>query len=196
MEFIGILGDRGSFKSCFMTSRLAHDARQGRPIIANYQLYFPPQYPVLYLPFEQIAKLASKTNALKNASIGFEELGIGADSYDFFESQPRAITEMIAQLRKDRAICYYNDQRFNKVAKRLRDQTDGYFLCEDVDRQINPGPSHRDTCKGIAHITQLDGDMDYMRDFYFDGKPWYSFYNTDEKQHKTEKTKRKGAVAR
>lgn len=185
MEFVAILGDRGAFKTCFMTSLLAADARnKRRPIFANYTLYFPARYVVRKLPFGTIAAMARETSELHGSSIGLDELGVGADSYDFFENQPKEIVEMVAQLRKDRAIAYYTVQRFDDIARRLRKQTDAYFLCEDVDRNLNPGPDHRDTCMGISHIHQMDADLRYVRDFYFDGKPWYRWYNTDEKQVK------------
>lgn len=187
MEFVAILGDRGSFKSCFMTSLLAIDAREGREIVANYSLFFPPEYHVSKATFEEIAALAENSVALRGCSIGVDELGVGADSYDFMNKTPRKITALVAQLRKDRAIFYYNAQRFNTIALRLRDQTDAFFLCEDVDKLENPGPRHRETCKGIAHITQCDADLNTIREFYFDGKPWYNYYDTDEKQRKPRK---------
>lgn len=189
VDVIAILGDTGSFKSCLTTYMLAQDAIDGRPIVANYRLKFPEQYPTRYLPFDQLVTLANDPNdvSLKDATIGLDELGRGADSYDFFRSNARAITSWAAQHRKDHAKIIYNDQRLRNIAIRLRELTDVFILCEDEDKWsplpegLARGTPHRQWCKGVARVTTMDDNFSVISTSRFNGKPWYQYYNTDEK---------------
>lgn len=181
MEFIGLIGNRGSFKTCNLTRILAEFAKVGRPIIANYHLNFPSQYNIRYMGFDALASLAANVDSydLRNAVIGMDELGKGADSYEFFSKRSNELTALAAELRKDSAICFYTVQRFSMIAKRLRDLTDVFSLHEDIDAGR---PDHSfENCQGIARILHYDEEMRFLNEEYFDGKPWYPYYNTRQK---------------
>lgn len=167
-EFIGILGDRGSGKTNLLTYFLYQAHLKGMPIIANYHLEFP----ATYMTFEQLTSLNTE---ISDAIIGMDELGEGADSYDFFASSPRKITKLISQIRKRRCTVYYTVQRFNLIMKRLREQTNGFILCEDLDIPHTPLQ-----CNGVFRLTFLDQYYRKTGSGFFDGKPVRQLYNTEE----------------
>ena len=78
-EVVGIIGNRGAGKTCLLTSLLYIDSQLGNKIICNYSVKFP----ATYMTFSQVADLPE---SLKGATLGFDELGIGADSREFFSS--------------------------------------------------------------------------------------------------------------
>lgn len=170
MEFIAILGDRGSGKSNLMTAFLKQAHDRGEKVIANYKLSFPYELK----SFEDIAKMGKD---IANSVIGLDELGVGADSYDFFMEGPRKITQFISQIRKRRCVVYYTDQRWNKIHKRLRDQTDGFIIMSDLD---SPHPSTDFDCSGLFRSEFYDEDLEFIDMKLFEGKPYWKYYDTNE----------------
>lgn len=172
MYLTAIIGDPGSGKTSLLTAVL-HDygLLGGFPVIANYRLEFPS----VYMPFDQFALLPE---SIKGAYIGMDELGVGADSYEFMASGPRKITRLSAQARKRECRIYYTAQRFGMVTKRLRDLTDGFILMEDLDKGK---PGHTlETCNALFRATFLDSMERIMRRVIFSGKPYQHLYNTRE----------------
>lgn len=183
MEFIGVIGDPGSFKTCIITSLLAMDWKHGRNILATYTITLPG---ARKLTFAEICKLADMEDengrsGLYNASIGFSELSQGASAYEFLEATPRQMGTLVSQLRHDEAIAYYDCQNKLQITAQLRRATGGYLLPVDRDKHVNPGPYHWQTCQGIADVTVLDADERPVKEMVFNGKPWYHLYNTREK---------------
>lgn len=178
MEFVGIIGDPGNFKTCLMTALLVMDSRAGRLTFATYDVKVPYHQT---FTFEEICNLAEKDGILTNSSIGFDELSIGGDAYSFLEITPRKMKVLVSQLRHDMAIAYYTCQNFRQITAPLRRATGGFLLPFDRDAKVNAGPYHWKTCQGIADVTVLDQDMREIRRVIFDGKPWYQYYNTRQK---------------
>lgn len=180
MEFIGIIGDRGSGKTNLMTKYLYDFSLEGYDIVANY----PVKFKARYMPFSEIRKMPEE---IEDTIIGMDELGIGADSYDFFSKDVKMITDLIAQIRKLHCRVYYTVQRFNMIARRLRLQTDGFIFMEDLDRMNMILPdgkvarTHREVCKGMFRAQFVDSEMRPTRSVIFDGKPYWSKYNTDQR---------------
>lgn len=127
-EVIGIIGDRGAGKTCVMTALLYTDYITGYPVICNYHVKFP----ATYMSFSKIATLPPE---LEKSTMGFDELGIGADSRNFFSKRNNNIGKLITQLRKRKCLLYYTVQRFNLVDKRIRQQTDKFIFMEKTDRK-------------------------------------------------------------
>jgi len=171
-HFLAVIGDPGSFKTCFITYQLALAHGQGQRTISNYHTTFSE-----YIPFEDQVKDISR---LKNAVIGWDELAVGADSYDFFMAQPRKMATIVAEVRKIHSLLWYSAQAFGRIASRLRASTGGFFLTEDLDAKINPGPRHRETCKGQGRISVLDANYTLIRRFGFNAIPTYALFDTDE----------------
>lgn len=196
MEVIGILGDRGSFKSCFMTAALWRDHLDGEKITANYRLSFPHQRRTFQQVRDEL-RLMEKTQdtdkphipSFKGNILAFTELSTGADSYEFMLTHTAELTWLVSQIRKLGCIMYYDDQRYGKVVKRIRDQTDVFYLMRDLDKGKMTHPDgrkakrHRDVCDGISEYVIVDSDLEPVGDgnrVRFDGRPFYDKYDTDE----------------
>jgi hypothetical protein len=128
---------------------------------------------------------ASRLFEIEGSIIGLDELGIGADSYDFFSKDTRAIVSLIAQIRKLHCVCYYTVQRFRQIARRLRLQTNGFIFMEDQDKgnMICPdgdiAKSHREVCRGLFTASYYDEEMVMVDEKTFNGRPYWGKYNTD-----------------
>lgn len=173
MHFFGIIGDMGSGKTNFATAMLYLSYLQGRKVGANYALKFPAEL----IPFSEVAEFSDK---IQDIDLCMDELGVGADSYDFFASQPRQIGKLVTQVRKRNSRLYYTVQRFSMIARRLRIMTDGFFAMEDLDRNADhtvPGY----VCNGLFRVRFLDNELQQTRKSeVFDGKPFRDLYNSKE----------------
>jgi len=171
MEFVAVIGDRGSGKSNLMSGLLYTHYCQGWKIIANYTLNFPAHL----MSFTEIAKLGPE---IQDAYIGLDELSEGADSYDFFAKNVRKINRLISQIRKRNCRVYYTDQRLHKIAKRLRSLTDGFILMEDLDRDKE---GHNfENCASHFRATFLNDRLDTIKVLVFNGRPFQGLYNSKE----------------
>lgn len=180
MEFTAILGDRGSGKTNLLTAILKDewDTYQRKPI-ADYHLKFPH----VYMSFADFRKaLQTDRELIRGRMIGFDEMSEGADSYEFFTKETKEITRFASQIRKLEAVCFYNDQRFGKVAKRLRDQTDKFMLMEDMDAHPWEDPRiHRKHCEGQFRVQRANEFGEPIgKPKVFDGKPYWNLYSTHE----------------
>lgn len=194
-RFFGILGIYGSGKSNLLTAIGHEDWQENEAtIIANYHLKFPH----IYLPFSDIKTLLKGESVPKNligATLLLSELSTGADSYDFLSTGSRALAKLISQIRKAEMVCWYDDQRFGKIVKRLRDTTDGFVLMEDEDKNehrktvagkpetdwhplINPDGRK---CDGLFRRVFVDDRFEMVRKpDIWDGKPYRDLYSTHE----------------
>jgi hypothetical protein len=178
--FTGIIGDMGSGKTNLLTRYLKQASDAGGLVIANYHLKFRHRL----MPFSELAKLGPE---IENADIGMDELGVGADSYDFLSKDVRAITTLATQLRKRNCRVYYTVQRYSMIARRIRIQTPNFIVMDDPDKHnlIRPDGTkasrHREVCTGRFIAQYMD---DYMlpvgRPKVFDGRPYWGLYDTDE----------------
>jgi len=183
MDFVGIVGNRGSGKTNIMTAYLKDYVDDGVPVIANYKLNFDS----VSMSFEQMLKiLRADPEILTGVVIGIDELGIKADSYDFFKKDSRETTFLIQQIRKLHSKVLYTVQRHMTIAKRLRDQTDGFIMMRDPDAKNFTKPdgtialNHREVCNGIFEARFMDENLDLIRAELFDGHPYWNLYDTDE----------------
>lgn len=126
-KLIGVIGDRGDGKTLLMTYLLYQDWLKGYNIVSNYHLYFPKdnnrERPV-YLTYNEIIEIP---DTLKQASVGLDEIQMGADSRRGLAKGNLLITKLVTQMRKRDLDIYYSTQRLKMVDKRVRDQTD-YFI--------------------------------------------------------------------
>lgn len=179
IRFIGVIGDQGSGKTNYVCDQLYRAHLLGKPVVANFSLEFPAEL----LPFKSLAALPE---SLQNAHIGMDELGRGADSYEFFDGQPKALGRLVTQLRKRNCIAFYTVQRFGLIAKRLRQQTGLFILMADLDNAIPHGdPSQPETkrnyhCNGLFHIEFYTPEMILLQSGTFDGRPTRHLYDTSE----------------
>ncbi len=161
-EVVGIIGNRGAGKTCLLTSLLYIDSQLGNKVICNYSVKFP----ATYMTFSQVADLPE---SLKGATLGFDELGIGADSREFFSKRNSKIAKLITQIRKRKCLMYYTVQRLNLIDKRVRQQTDKYILMEKTP--VN----------GIFILRLLEGwNLEMTAKSTFDGRKFFDMYDTNE----------------
>lgn len=173
MNFIGLIGDMGSGKTCFATAVLYMSHRAGRKVGANYKLDFPADL----ISFEELQGFPAK---IYGVDLVMDELGTGADSYDFMSEQAKNIGKLVTQIRKRKARVYYTVQRFNFIARRLRQMTDGFIMFKDLDSHLDHLAKDF-VCAGLFELEFLDADMNRTRENeVFDGKPFWNLYNTDE----------------
>jgi ABC-type dipeptide/oligopeptide/nickel transport system ATPase component len=182
MRFVAIMGDAGSGKTTLMTAILYKHAQAGTKIISNYNLHGINH---TLMPFKQLATLPAELN---ESAVGMDELGTGADSYDFFSAQSRALTKLVTQSRKRHCVVYFTVQRYGLIAKRLRQQVNGFILMEDIDMStphcICAGPCKCGR-KGYRCARQfdcifLDSRRKVVNRETFDGTKWGEFFDTDE----------------
>ena len=173
MFFIAVIGDMGSGKTNFVTAILKQNHDSGRDIIANYKLKFPHK-------LMSFAELKDFPPELHDADIGMDELGTGADSYDFMSEQSKNITKLVTQIRKRHCRVYYTVQRFKFITRRLRMLTDGFILCEDLDK-AKDHEAEGFVCDGLFRLEFYNADMQPTRKpMVFDGAPYRDLYDTDE----------------
>lgn len=184
MEFVAILGDRGSGKTNLLTALLKYERDSfKRRIVANYTLRFP----YTRRTFEQVCAIPPE---LQGSAIGLDELGLGADSYKFWSKAAEKMAELIFELRKLHAKAFYTVQRFGLITVRLREQTDGYIMMDDPDRDVmwkdDPNGNrvyvadHREVCQGVFDARFFDRDRRFVKHRKFDGRPYWDLYDTDE----------------
>lgn len=161
-EVVGIIGDRGAGKTCLLTSLLYIDYKLGNKIICNYGVKFP----ATYMSFSKVAELPE---SLMRATLGFDELGIGADSRQFFSKRNSSIGKLITQIRKRKCLLYYTVQRLNLIDKRIRQQTDNFILMEKTPK------TGRFMMRMINAAT---GELEYKS--LFDGRNFFELYDTNE----------------
>jgi hypothetical protein len=214
----GILGDPGTCKTLFL-AYISHESYMGGTgVISNFTLEFPH----LLMRFDELADLAGdgknqlpmacdgcriqpKTVCehgyppiLENKIIAISEMGKGADSYDFLQSQPRKLSNLVFQGRKLDAIIWYDAQRYLTITTRIRHLTNYFFLMNPVkadkdyvrknphlignelEKPIQKLITGEHIIKGIADVTATDEAYNTLRKFRFDGRNHYHIYHTEE----------------
>lgn len=190
-EIRAVLGDRGACKTLFTVWIMSQTVDQGGAIASNIHSL---QLPQMYFKFTELVDIISAGQGKQvfgHKVITIDEMGKGADSYDFFQKSPRKISELVFELRKYRSILYYTAQRFGTVAKRIREQTDVFYLLDAIPvaaewahanpDEVNKLLDGRYVLKGRAHVRMCDSTgYRIMREFEFDGRAFYTLYDTYE----------------
>lgn len=202
-EIRGILGDKGSCKTLFVVFLMDETNNLGGSVASNIRSYQGPQ---VFTPFNEAVKVIESglgQQVLGGKTIVFDELGKGADSYDFFERNPRKLSELVMEIRKYQSIMYYTTQRHGLVTKRIREQVSVFYVMEPIPigyrlQSFSPVEKNallhdrhpdytllldgRVVLKGRAVVHQTEGPPWYreIRTFHFDGRAYFDRYNTHE----------------
>jgi hypothetical protein len=164
---ICVLGERGAGKNLFMTAfAYMYDKVDKLSIFSNYHLI---GIPYKYITFEDLASLPEYLN---NSVVFMDEAHIGADAYEAFRKNVKAITTFSTQLRKRNIIFFWSTQRFNTVAKRLRQMTN-YVV--EVDKTHITGVIN---CR--IYDRQQPASSSFINEFILDGRKFYNMYDTNE----------------
>lgn len=172
-----------------MTRYLYHAHSSGAPVIANYELKFKHRL----MPFNEFAEIMATKNErlirknFQGAVFGWDELGVGADSYEWFEKDKQELTSIVAYIRKFDMLGYYTVQRHSMVARRLRIMTGAFIFMEDadkgimVDRDGKRARRHKDICAGIFWAQMTNDFMEPIGDRQpFNGRKYWDLYDTDK----------------
>lgn len=185
MEFLAIIGDPGSGKTNMMVKYLYAEHRTGSPIASNLRTLKLPQ---AYLGFDDLIKAAEDDNPiLHNRYVGTDELGVGADSYEFLGKANRGLVKLNTQRRKFGIRWVYTVQRWSMISRRLRQLTDGFISMTDPDKNNMFHPDgrrarvHREVCRGMFRAEYFDRDMRLIRRRMFNGRKYWGLYSTDER---------------
>ena len=167
-----ILGRRGSGKTLHMTYLATQYINEGFKVVSNVAF---KGFKYHYIEYEQLIydllSMDDFPDYLREAVLFFDELQLVADSYNFNSKETRALTKLVTQIRKLKSTMYWSTQVFTMVTKRVRDQTN--FIT-----QVLPS-----TTKGVSKVTVYD----YMghenglkvKQFLFDGRPYFNKYDTN-----------------
>lgn len=184
MAFIGIIGNQGSGKTALMTDWLYRAACGHLRVVSNYHLGCRNKSCTLnHLIFPHtrttFSEVAEDPDLIYKSYVGFDELGVGADSYEFFTEKGRGLAKLVTQLRKREATVLYTVQRFSLINSRLRAQTSRFILCEDQDIDKH-AIDRAHVCEGQFKIGIYDENHTYVRSLFFNAKRTWNLYATNQ----------------
>ncbi len=187
MEFLAIIGDPGSGKTNMLVKYLYAEHKTGTRIASNISSLKLPQ---IYMGFDDLVE-AAKTDRedFHDLFVGTDELGLGADSYEFLSPRNKGLSTFNAQRRKFHIRWAFTVQRATWVTKRIRMMVDGFISMSDPDKMNMFHPdgrkakTHREVCMGIFRADYFDRDFRLVRSTYFNGRKYWPLYDTDERIH-------------
>lgn len=159
-----IIGDRGAGKTCIMTALAEAYHKEGKRIFTNYHLF---HIPYTKITLEEMIKLPDHLN---NSVVLIDEIHVWADAYDFMGKPARALATFATQLRKRKVNFYYTTQIFTQAPLRLRRQTNYFMAMQNTAKQG----------QFKTQIIDRFNSNTIVNEFYFDGRPFYDKYDTDE----------------
>ena len=136
-HLVAILGDIGAGKTALMTHLLRKDYMNGHNIIATYKLYFPKykgcpeihdskDYDKVHVAFKEDLPF------MNNATVGFDELQMGADARLGVKGLNRRLSYIAMQARKRDLDIIFTAQRNMHFDIRFRDLVSKIILVEQV----------------------------------------------------------------
>lgn len=193
MEFLAIIGDPGSGKTNMLVKYLYSEYKSGTRIASNISTLKLPQ---LYMGFNDLVIAAQQADSpgspqrrqdFHDLYVATDELGIGADSYEFLSARNRGLASFNAQRRKFHIRWAYTVQRFSMITRRLRLMTDGFISMSDPDKNNmfysdgRRAKMHREVCRGVFRAEYFDRDMRLIKRRMFNGRKYWGLYDTDER---------------
>ena len=168
MEYpiICILGKRGSGKTTLATDLAIDYANEGIKVVANYHL-FGIKY--TYMSFDEII---NGLEDLYDCVLMLDEAHVGADAYQFFRKNTKALTDFVTQIRKRHITMYLTTQVFTSLAKRLREQVNYIIECYPTSSK----GWFRYKC--FSYETRYE--VEYLWDIVVDMTHTHKHFNTDE----------------
>lgn len=124
---IGVIGDRGSGKTLFMTKEAFFCYLNNKQVYSNYRLNFKSNENKLKpkLIKNDFFRNFEKYN-LKNVSLFLDEIYVYIDSRNSGSSINKIMSYFFNQTRKTGVDLYYSTQFFSQVDKRLRFNTEKF----------------------------------------------------------------------
>jgi hypothetical protein len=164
---IAWIGNRGGGKTLGMTA-FAVDwyQKEGIQIYSNYHLY---GVPYIYMEFTEMINSLDK---LYNCLLLIDEAHVGINAFQFLSKGVAKVTTFVTQIRKRKIIMCLSTQRFNRVAKSVREQVDYIVTCSRTSK------------KGVSNYVWYD--MEYASkevliwEKVLDLRSYFKYYNTEE----------------
>lgn len=138
------------------------ESKAGYKVIANYELTFP----YIHMELEEIVKLPDE---LRDAVVLIDEVQEAADNREWFKGSNKSMATFAKQLRKRNVIMFATTQIVKEVDIRLRRQ---------IDNIVFSTPIHDG--KFYIEVYEYKGNQTKVKEFIFDGKPYFDMYKTDE----------------
>lgn len=162
-KVIAIVGERGSYKTCYAVSLAKAYAEENVNVFTNIELK--------NITYKKITvhTLSSFPDWLKDGVIIIDEAHMGADAYKFLTHDVQNATMFITQIRKRHLNFIYITVDFSMIAKRLRDQTDLFFYTTLIE---DP--------KALIEVVDKRNNHRLLNRFIFDGSPYFPLYDTDQ----------------
>lgn len=168
---IGVIGDRGSGKTLFMTKEAFFCYLNNKQVYSNYRLNFKSNENKLKpkLIKNDFFRNFEKYN-LKNVSLFLDEIYVYIDSRNSGSSINKIMSYFFNQTRKIGVDLYYSIQFFSQVDKRLRFNTERFILPKGVK------------IKGKSYIVVeiCTRDLKLLKKYVFKASLIYDLYDTDE----------------
>lgn len=162
-KVIAIVGERGSYKTCYAVSLAKAYADQGINVFTNIDLFG-----IEYKP-THVDDLIKFPEWLRDGIIIIDEAHTGADSYKFLTTKVQKATKFITQIRKRRLNFVYITVDFSMIAKRLREQTDLMFYTTLIK---DP--------QAMVEVADKRNNHKLLNRFIFDGSPYFPMYDTNQ----------------
>jgi len=169
-----ITGDFGAGKTLYLTYLGLKFYQDGLTIYSNYDLYG--------IDYEKITfkDLADMPSWLTNGVILLDEGHIGMDAYNFLQKKVQNISTFITQIRKNNLILAITTQRFNTLAKRVRELINYYIEIEKVI--VEDENENLKEMKGWVKVKVFDitDKMILVKKSIHDLTSVFPYYNTNE----------------
>lgn len=162
-KVICILGERGSYKTCYAVSLAKEYAEQGVTVFTNIDLKGIPHKHI------SVHVLASFPDWLRDGVIIIDEAHMGTDSYKFLTHDVQNATMFITQIRKRRLNFIFITVDFGMIAKRLREQTDLFFYTTLIEDPI-----------ALIEVVDKRNNHKVLNQFQFNGSPYFDNYDTNQ----------------
>lgn len=162
-KVIAIVGERGSYKTCYAVSLAKSYADLGINVFTNIELKG-----IVYKKID-VHTVASFPEWLRDGIIIIDEAHMGTDAYKFLTKDVQNATMFITQIRKRHLNFVFITVDFSMIAKRLRDQTDLFFYTTLIE---DP--------KALIEIVDKRDNHRLLNRIIFNGSPYFDMYDTDQ----------------
>lgn len=177
---ICLLGDRGAGKTVFSVYLIEQALKEGANVYTNIKTTFKNKK-LHDIDFEEIRK---NPESIENGYLIMDEMHVGSDAFAFLSKQNKELSVFATQIRKRKITWIYITQRFNRIDKRLRDQTDYIYKIEGKYVLVQGKNKNFNSIYDNSTITIFDivdsGQYKKVRSFNFYGKNYFKFYNTNQ----------------
>jgi len=169
---IGVIGDRGSGKTLFMTREAFLNYCKSRYIYSNYHLKFPK------VLFKNLHKpkliddefLSNYRSELFNICLFLDEIYIYIDARASMTRANKIWSYFFNQTRKRGVDLYYSTQFFSQVDKRLRFNTEMFIIPKVVKKDG----------KQYIVINMYTRELKLIRRYMFKAETYFNMYDTNE----------------